>query len=143
MPYSLSYDRDCDCVVVVFENRVDLNVIREAAPKVARLCEETGCRRILNDMSNAIIDISIAQIPESPRIMDESQIARATKRALVLPRGFSEAHFLETVTRNRGHNLRVFFDVKKARAWLRGDAQGPERYLDNAESPAAQKCEGI
>lgn len=143
MPYSLNYDRDCDCVVVVFENRVDIKLIKEAAPLVARLCEETGCRRILNDMSSAVVDVSIAQIPESPRIMDEARIARVTKRALVLPRGFSEAHFLETVTRNRGHNLRVFFDVKKARAWLLGDAQGPVRYGDNAESPTADKCDGI
>lgn len=142
MSYSLSYDKDNDLIVIIFGEKVGIDLIKEAAPKVARLCEETGCRRILNDMSNAMIDISIAQIPESPRIMDESQIARATKRALVLPRGFSEAHFLETVTRNRGHNLRVFFDLKKAMAWLRGDAQGLERYGDNAESPAAQKSEG-
>ncbi len=139
MSYSLSYDRDTDCIVMVFENTVDIGVIKEAAPRVARLCEETGCRRILNDMRVAVIDVSIAQIPESPRIMDESHLSRMTKRALVLPKNFSEAHFLETMTRNRGHNLRVFFDMGKARAWLLGDTQSSPQYMDNLTRPPDHK----
>jgi hypothetical protein len=123
MPYSLSYDRDMDCIVLVFEKTVNIDLVQKVAPQVARLCEETGCHRILNDMSAATIVMSLIEVFGSPRIMDASGVPRTTKRALVLPSNFPESHFLETVTRNRGHNLRVFCDIKVAKAWLLGDTE--------------------
>ncbi len=127
MSYSLSYDQDADCVVVaICDMCVTIRVVRELAPQVAGLCEKTGCHRILNDMSTAQIDISVLEAFRSPGIMDQSGISRATKRALVLPAEFPEGHFLETVTRNRGHNLKVFTDVAQAKAWLMAGPAGVE-----------------
>jgi hypothetical protein len=69
-------------------------------------------------MSGAAVDVSLLDLFDSPHIMDESGVSRTTKRALVLPPGFPEARFLEVVTRNRGHDLKVFVDVAEAKAWL-------------------------
>jgi len=118
MPYSLRYDQDIDCVILTFEDTVTMDTIHEAAPHAARMCAETGCQRILNDMSTANIDVSFTEIFGSPKIMDKSKLLRDTKRALVVPPAFTYDHFLETVTRNRGHNLMVFKDIEKARQWL-------------------------
>ncbi len=118
MSYSLRYDQDVDCVVLTFEDELTIAIIKEVAPQVARMCEETGCQRILNDMSSATIALSIAEIFSSPEIMDESRVSRRSKRALVVSPDFTDSHFLETVTRNRGHNLMVFTNIEEAKQWL-------------------------
>ena len=92
--------------------------LRRIAPEVANLSKQSGCQRILNDMSGAIIDVSLSEVYSSPQQMDLSGISRTTRRALVVPPGFEQAGFLETVTRNRGHNLKVFHDREDAMAWL-------------------------
>ena len=126
MSYSLMYDPDTDCIVLIFKNTVTLESIKEAAPRVARMCEETGCLHILNDMSAATVDVSLMDILSSPGVMDESNISRATKRALVLPSGLVKAVFLEFVTRYKGHNLMIFRDTEQAKRWLSSDVYLPD-----------------
>lgn len=123
MPHSLRYDPDIDCIILTFDGTVTINMIKEVAPQVAKKSQETGCLRILNDMSAAEIDVSFMDVFKSPEVMDKSNVLRITKRALVAPTSFTEAHFLETVTRNRGHNLMVFHDIDEARQWLLSDAE--------------------
>lgn len=118
MAHELRYDSDADCVILRVDETVNLDIIRKLALEVASLCEEKECFRILNDMSTAAIDISVLDAYESPKIMGESGITRMIKRALVLPHTFDESDFLENVTRNRGHNFKVFIDIDKATQWL-------------------------
>jgi hypothetical protein len=118
MSYSLDYNQDIDCILLVFKDTVNINVIQKVAPQVACMCEETGCRHVLNDMSRAIINITALEVFHSPDIISKSGISRTTRRALVVPSNFSHSDFLETVTRNGGHNLKVFFNVVEAKAWL-------------------------
>lgn len=121
MSYSLRHNPDIDCIVLTFEDMITIDSIREVAPQVARMCEETGCQRILNDISAVTIDVSFIEIFGSPEIMDKSNVSRSTKRALVVPSTFTDARFLETVTRNRGHNLMVFEDIEEVKQWLLRD----------------------
>ena len=121
MKYSLCFDPEVPCVVLTCEGAVDLQAIRELAPHVAHTCSETGCPRILIDMGAATLELSVMQIFESPSIMDQSHIPRTPKRAGVMPSGFTDAHFLETITRNRGHNFKLFSTVAEAKAWLHQD----------------------
>lgn len=116
--HTLHYDADTDCVVLRVEGRVTLDRIRTLAPEAASLCAEKECLRLLNDMSTATIDISALHVYESPKVMEESGITQWIKRALVIPPTFDEPDFLETVTRNRGHDFKTFTDVDKARKWL-------------------------
>jgi len=118
MPYTLRHEAQNECVVLTVTGTVTMEAIREMAPAVAALCERTGCRRILNDMSTATVEVSFLEVFGSPKAMDESGVSRQTIRALVVPPDFREAGFLETVTRNRGHNLRVFTDLAEAKRWL-------------------------
>jgi len=121
MSHSFRYDPDLDCILVFFEDTVTVDLVGEVAPRVARLSAETGCLRILTDMSSATIDVSISDVFSLPQVMDQSNMPRTTKRALVVPDSFAEGHFLETVSRNRGHDLRVFRDAEDAKRWLLGD----------------------
>lgn len=118
MLHKLFYDPDTKCVYLQIEGSVTNARIRKIAPEVASLCKEANCNRLLNDMSSATIDVSFAELFESPQIMEESRIPPTLKRALVVPHSFKDFRFLETVSRNRGHNLRVFYDINEAKKWL-------------------------
>ena len=114
----LRYDSDSDCVILHVEGTVTMERIRKLAPQVARMFAHTGCNRLLNDMRAAIIDVSVTELFDSPNAMDEAKVSRTIKRALVVPPSFKESTFLEDVTNNRGHNLRVFKDIEEAKQWL-------------------------
>lgn len=118
MSHDLYHDSENDCIILRVEGKVTLDRIRRIAPEVARICEETGCSRLLNDMSETEIDIPVPELFKSPKIMEESNVPRVLKRALVVPSSFGELGFLENVSRNRGHNLMVFRDIEEARKWL-------------------------
>ncbi len=118
MTHTLQYNPDTDCVELTIQGVFNMERLKTIAPEVAGLSAEHACQRILNDMSCATIDVSLADIYSSPQQMDKSGIKRITRRALVIPPDFDQAAFLETVTRNRGHNLRVFNDRLSALEWL-------------------------
>ncbi len=118
MAHELSYDSDTQCIILRIQDKVTIELIRELAPQVASMVETTGCHRLLNDMSASTIDIPFADLFASPKIMTDSGVEPDTKRALVVPSTFDEADFLETISRNRGHNLMIFKDIEKAKAWL-------------------------
>lgn len=118
MTHKLVYDAQSGCIELTVTGLFNMERLKQLAPQVARLSEESGCKRILNDMSGATIEVSLSDVYSSPQEMDNSGISRATRRALVIPPHFDEAEFLETVTRNRGHNLKVFSDRHSALEWL-------------------------
>lgn len=118
MMHTLQYNPDTDCIELTIQGVFNMERLKAIAPEVAGLSEKSACQRILNDMSNATIDVSLADIYSSPQQMDNSGISRSTRRALVVPADFEQASFLETVTRNRGHNLKLFNDRGSALEWL-------------------------
>ncbi len=118
MSHELHYDSDADCVILRVEGAVTLDRIREIAPQVARMCAETGCNRLLNDMRTATINVSAADLYDSPTVMDESTVSRTIKRALVVPASFDESSVLEKISRHRNHNLMAFGDIEEAKQWL-------------------------
>jgi len=118
MSHELYYDSGIGCVVLVVTGTITVDRVREIAPLVARMCSETGCRHLLNDMSAATIKLSLMELFESPQIMNESEVSQGIKRALVFPPNFEEPKFLENVTRNRGHEFRAFEDIEEAKKWL-------------------------
>ena len=118
MSHELHYDDMSDCLILRFEGTVTMERIRKVAPQVARVCAETGCYRLLNDMRATTINISVTELFTNPKAMDESGISRTIKRALVVPSAFDMHKFLETITRKSGHNLKVFKDIETAKQWL-------------------------
>jgi hypothetical protein len=118
MSYSIKFNPDTDCIVLIFEHNVTMKSLKEAALRAGQMFEETRCNRILNDRSAATMDLSFMEIFSSPAITDEAKIARTAKRALLLPSNFQDASFLENVSQNKGHHLKVFNDLESAEKWL-------------------------
>ena len=122
MPFFVKYHEGLQAVVLELTGRISIQSIREVALEVVRVCRETGCQRILNNASGADTrDLSFIDVYSSPEVLEECGILKTTKRAVVVPAIFNEARFLENVTRNRGHYIRVFWDLDTATAWLCGN----------------------
>ncbi len=113
-----SYDSELDYLTLCVSGEVTLERIRELAPKVSGILKKNNCLRFINDMSVATINVSIGQMYSSPKVMDESGITRDIKRALVVPSDFKDAVFLENLTFNKGHNLKIFKNIDNAKLWL-------------------------
>lgn len=87
---------------------------------IVDLCREHNCRRVLIDDRKVIYTASILSIYELARYYVEVTVARHIKRAAVVANPVYEETnvFFENTTRNRGIDLRVFYDPEKAEAWL-------------------------
>ncbi len=92
--------------------------IRSMAQEVAHMSTETGCYRLLNDMRDTTIDVSAADLYDSPKIMEQAHIPHSSRRALVVPDSFEESVFLEKITRHRDQDLKIFTDIDAARRFL-------------------------
>jgi hypothetical protein len=131
MAYQVTYSPDEDCVHARIEGVVNLATARRYAKEIIKRLSAHHCRRLLNDMRNASIKLSTADIYDLPAWIEEAceavGVTRYSKRALLVSRDFNDYEFYETVSRNHGHLLEVFADSEKtgifreiaaARAWL-------------------------
>lgn len=118
MPLDLRYNEEEKFIHLIVSGDFGLEQLKEYAAEVAALSEEKNCLNILNDMTGAKIDIDFMDVYHSPRYVTEAGIKNATRRALVVPDDFNQDQFLENVTRNACHNLKVFHNVDDAKEWL-------------------------
>lgn len=137
MSFDLYHDPETDCIYLTIEGPADIDLMKTILGEVGRLHRETGCHRILNDMTAARIDISLVEIFDIPQMIDDAGLGLEVRRALVFAPDFAEAKFAESVSRNRGHNIRVFHDRQPALDWLleRGGAEDPSPSGRSSEKP--------
>lgn len=84
------------------------------------LCREHHCRRVLIDDRNVVYTASIISIFDLAKYYVEMGVPRCINRAAVVVNPVYEEtnSFFETVVRNRGVNLRIFYDYEEAEVWL-------------------------
>ncbi|MFC1652419.1 hypothetical protein ACFL3F_01740 [Planctomycetota bacterium] len=86
--------------------------------ELAVLLEEHDCVRILNDLRDVDLRLSLMDICRIPDLVTESGIKGNTKRAIVFSKDAGDYQFYETVSVNRGQFVRVFTDFDEAETWL-------------------------
>ena len=118
MAYTVSYDKEKDCIMVVVEGELDLTLLQDMAAQVAKIVKQDGCCRILNDLRNAKPSKSTTDIYNMPETAKRAGVTQKCNRALVVGNKGSDFHFLETVFRNQGHQVRMFEDIEDAKVWL-------------------------
>jgi hypothetical protein len=118
MSYLLKHDADAKCIMLKISEQVTIASIRKFAPLIAQMAVQTGCKRILADLSAASFELSVLDIFSTPDVFNGAKMPRQVKRALVVPASFEDARFLETVNRNKGYNVMVFRDLVSAKKWL-------------------------
>lgn len=86
-------------------------------------CKESGTDLLLVDDRQVTYTISTISVYELAKFYYDSHFQREVRKVALVPNPvFKEDNaFYETVVRNRGLNLRVFYDLESAAAWLSTD----------------------
>ena len=116
MPEQLRIDEERGIVIVDSSGTISLQQIRETMTAVLAICAEKGFKKTLVDARKQEELPSITELYEIA-----SNIPREIKVALLgIGGGPSEdgLRFLETVAKNTGLEVRVFFEEDEALRWL-------------------------
>ncbi len=125
MSYSVTYDAETGLIVIEIKEMINIPIVRKLSHEVILLAKEHNCFLILNDAREATISLSIMELYELPKLIQEiasgleTQVRRF-KRALVVSKDIDDFTFFESVSRNRGQNVTLFRDMDEARKWLLG-----------------------
>jgi hypothetical protein len=117
--YEVSYDSESDIVRARMYGEVKIEEVAKYASDVVHTVLAHDCRRVLNDMREAVMKLSTTDIWNVPRIMEKAGMPPATRRALVTTKDNKDATFAEAVSHNVGQTVRVFTDLDEAESWLK------------------------
>lgn len=121
--YSVTYDSNNHVILITLKGSIDREAINKSRFEAVRLAKEHNCFTVLADLREATSAISFLDIYDLPRttseVLSASGIqAHQFKRAIVVALDLDNASFFETVSQNRGHNVRLFRDMEEAKKWL-------------------------
>jgi len=121
--YSVTYDSKNHMILITLKGLIDREAINKSRIEAARLAKQHNCFSVLADLREATSTISLMEIYDLPQttseVLSASGIqAHQFKRAIVVALDLDNASFFETVSRNRGHNVRLFRDMEEAKKWL-------------------------
>ena len=122
MPYTIEYDPQ-GIITTKVQGTLTMAVLDEWRRDVVQLVKEKDCQRMLTDVREAKVDLSMVDAYNIPKLFLEYAStlgvqAFQLKRAVVVSSGEKLAYFFETVTRNRMQNVKVFYDDESAQQWL-------------------------
>ena len=119
MPYAIRYDPKLDCVFVRMEGEIDLALAKQFAKELGEQVSRHNCKRVLNDMRQATLTLSLTELFKVPDEIGETWL-RTVKRALVVAQDFMQYDLFASASFNRGQLLEVFIDPEQAMRWLLG-----------------------
>ncbi|MCP4704755.1 MAG: hypothetical protein GY865_09110 [candidate division Zixibacteria bacterium] len=118
MQFSVNYNQKDDYIVGNFIGDLNKNSVKEYAQAIIDSSKENNCTRLLNDLREANIGISIIEFYNFQKTIITEDVDQSWKRAIVAKENIKELDFYETVSYNQGYHLRIFNDIDKAIEWL-------------------------
>jgi hypothetical protein len=87
---------------------------------IVNVCKNHQCERVLIDDRKVTYTASIISLYQLAEYYAKVDMPRQIKRAAILasPKYKETNDFFEDTSRNRGINLRLFYDLEKAEQWL-------------------------
>lgn len=118
MPYTIEYDGELKYLHCTLSGTIDPQLIEKFAVSLVSMQNETGCLQILNDLTEAEIDLSVTDIKSIPALLSDMQLPQDAKRALVFSSRHRDLITFEDVSREYGQTVRVFTTIRQAIEWL-------------------------
>jgi hypothetical protein len=119
MPVDIKFIHPKDFLKTTATGDLDLAASRKLLLEIVSLMKRAGEFQVLIDLRQAEPRLSASDIFELGVSMASEPAMRQSKIALLSPMKDEEkAHFMETVSRNRGAQLRAFKDYEQAITWL-------------------------
>jgi len=121
MKWNFSHNSADKILVINTEGVLDLPSADKMRAEGYALINQHGYLRCLLDHSKADgFEISIFDTYEIPKRYKELNIPRTMRMAVVVPHKMrSDLDFYETVCRNNGYLVSIFFDSESALSWLK------------------------
>jgi hypothetical protein len=119
MTISVHYDPKKDLGIGNMTEKIDTKVLDAFAVEVLNLISKHDCKRFLNDLRNAKLDLSTIDLYRLPEMLNSVGIPRTLKRAIIVSTDLKDYAFFETTSVNRGHRVKIFMDPDEAIDWLR------------------------
>ena len=124
MAYSVEYDSTEEMIVANITGKINVFDLREVLLIIIQLVKQRKCFRVLTDLREAKLNASVVEMYDLPGEISETVKENdldfhAIKRAFVAPKDKGHLDFYETVSRTRSHNVRLFYDLEEAKAWMR------------------------
>ena len=120
MEFNVEYDNVKKlCTVRLFGQYTKQSDTHEVQQTVINTLTRHGCQRVLIDMTQADVSVSIMTIfnAGNPQGKIASHL-RDLKSAFLYPEITEKMHFFEDVAVNQGFNVKVFDQMDKALEWL-------------------------
>ncbi len=118
MPLDIHYEQEHDCIVVKMTGGLTADLLTEYGKEISLVASKHNCKRLLNDFREVKLNLSAMEIFDAPKILEATGIDSTWKRATVVSGNLEDFHFFETVSINRGYNVKIFIDMKEAIDWL-------------------------
>lgn len=125
MPHRVTYDQQAGYILATAVGPFDVALAREILKDVVRLCKETGCKRILNDIREATFTMDLLDINSLPDLAREAGIDPDSRRALLVSDHHRDYEFFQNVSLLHRQKVRVFADLGEAQRWLAKAADTP------------------
>jgi hypothetical protein len=122
MLHSIRYDPQ-GIIFIKVRGPLTLAEVRQVMAEAGRLAHDHQCFRLLSDTLEMELKLSMAEVYYLPGMFAELlstlglQVHQFRTAVLVSPND-QILPFFETVSRNRGHNVKLFQDQESARRWL-------------------------
>jgi hypothetical protein len=118
MDFEIKYSEEKKMILGKLSGDLDLGAIKKMAGEVEKIVEARDCLKFLNDCRESVVPKSIIDIFEVPRLVAEAGLRGNCKCAIVVKDIRDQWEFLETISNNRGQQIRIFTDFDEADAWL-------------------------
>lgn len=119
MPASIKIIQTQDFIPAQPDGTLDLHASRKLLRDIASELDKAGGHHVLIDTRAVDVSLTMGEIFEvASAFVEERELARQRVGLLVPPEESVNARFFETVSRNRGAELRVFTDFETAISWL-------------------------
>ena len=121
MDWEISFDEKENILFVKTHGIMDTATNKAMIKECLDVIKKKNCRRCLVDNQEIKSqNIGTLDIHSIPKLYDELGFPRDLRLAEVTLKNYAEDFgFFETVCRNRGYMVSVFFDVASALQWLR------------------------
>ncbi|MFI5398451.1 MAG: hypothetical protein ACHQ9S_23200 [Candidatus Binatia bacterium] len=121
MPWTATFIAEFGIVETTHAGRLTPEELREAVAATLGLASERKTHRYLGDCTGLEHGASVSDTYALTRFYETLPIDRLSKEAILLPASQdaeTDMRFYETLTRNRGFDVRVFRTRQEAISWL-------------------------
>ena len=118
MDFEFRYSEEKKMILGRVSGQLELPVLTKMTSELKKLSEVHNCMKCLSDMRESPVPESIIDIFDVPKAVSKAGDMGSFKCAMVVKEVRDQWEFLETISNNRGQQIRIFTDFDEACAWL-------------------------